>query len=174
MVTSSGMRSSSMSRRRKSESVFDADGKPTSISLNPICTRVSNIFSCRAGSIGSMRAWLPSRRSTEHQRGARSIWRLGHSRSASRSPSGRKGTYLSKGIFFGIRGFGAMGLSLVGGCSGAKENLLARGRRRRTACTGKVHASRKEEDVQVGGENEGTHDPTSVADGADFVNVRRG
>jgi len=37
-----------------------------------------------------------------------------------------------------------------------------------------MHASGKEEGVQSGGENEGTHDPTSVADGADFVNVRRG
>jgi len=37
-----------------------------------------------------------------------------------------------------------------------------------------MHASRKKEDVQVGGENEGTHDAASLADGADFVNVRRG
>ena len=36
MVTSSGMRSSSMSLRRNSYSVSDAAGKPTSISLKPI------------------------------------------------------------------------------------------------------------------------------------------
>ena len=37
----------------------------------------------RAGSIGSIRAWLPSRRSTLHQRGARVITRDGHVRSGS-------------------------------------------------------------------------------------------
>ena len=36
----------------------------------------------RVGSIGSMSAWLPSRRSTEHQSGAFSIRRFGHCRSA--------------------------------------------------------------------------------------------
>ena len=84
MVTSSGTRSSSISWRTKSKSGWLADGKPTSISLKPICTRVSNIRSLRAGSIGSMSAWLPSRRSTEHQRGAFSIARVGHVRSVER------------------------------------------------------------------------------------------
>ena len=70
IVTSSGTRSSSIRRRTKSKSGCDAEGNPTSISLNPILTRVSNIRRLRSGSIGSMSAWLPSRRSTEHQRGA--------------------------------------------------------------------------------------------------------
>ena len=37
----------------------------------------------RAGSMGSIRAWLPSRRSTLHQRGARVITFDGHVRSGS-------------------------------------------------------------------------------------------
>jgi hypothetical protein len=40
------------------------------------------MVSLRAGDIGSMRAWLPSRRSTAHQRGAFSIGRSGQVRSA--------------------------------------------------------------------------------------------
>ena len=40
--TSSGARFSSMSRRLKVNSVFDADGKPTSISLKPVFTSVWN------------------------------------------------------------------------------------------------------------------------------------
>ena len=41
MVTSWGMRSSSMSLRRNSYSVSDAAGKPTSISLKPIFSSIS-------------------------------------------------------------------------------------------------------------------------------------
>ena len=59
-----------MISRRKSKSVCDADGNPTSISLKPIVTNWSNIRRLRTGSMGSIRAWLPSRRSTEHQIGA--------------------------------------------------------------------------------------------------------
>ena len=44
-----GIRSSSTSRRTKSKSVFDADGKPTSISLMPSATSRSNIRCLRAG-----------------------------------------------------------------------------------------------------------------------------
>ena len=66
---SAGIRSSSTSRRTKSKSVFDADGKPTSISLTPSATSRSNIFCLRAESIGLTSAWLPSRRSVEHQIG---------------------------------------------------------------------------------------------------------
>jgi hypothetical protein len=67
------MRSSSMSRRTKSKSTWEADGNAISISLNPIRTRVSNMRSLRAWSIGSIRAWLPSRRSLLHQTGGRVI-----------------------------------------------------------------------------------------------------
>ena len=70
MVTPRGIRPSSMSIRTKSKSVCEAAGKPTSISLKPIATSSSNISSLRAGFIGSIRAWLPSRRSTAHHRGA--------------------------------------------------------------------------------------------------------
>src|SRR5690606_28808968 len=73
------------------------------------------------GSIGSMSAWLPSRRSTEHQRGAFSIWRLGHSRLARRSGSGRKGTYLWKGIFFGVRAFGGIFRSVGHWATGSRS-----------------------------------------------------
>src|SRR5690625_7095543 len=72
-----------MRRRTKSKSVCDAEGKPTSISLKPILTSSSNISSLRSTSIGSIRAWLPSRRSTAHQRGACVIRLVGHVRSGS-------------------------------------------------------------------------------------------
>ena len=85
-----------MSMRWNSKSVSDAEGKPTSISLKPIATSFLNRASLRSGSIGSTRAWLPSRRSTLHQRGARSRCRDGHVRSA--SSSGTVGWYRSNGI----------------------------------------------------------------------------
>ena len=72
-----------MSWRTKSNSVCDADGNPTSISLNPQRTSRSNIRRFRSGSIGSISAWLPSRRSTLHHRGAVVVTRLGHRRSSS-------------------------------------------------------------------------------------------
>src|ERR1035437_5199929 len=73
-----------------------------------MATSALNICSLRAGSMGSMRAWLPSRRSTEHQIGAFQISRLGHSRSARRVGRGRKGTYFSTGIFLGLAGTGGI------------------------------------------------------------------
>ena len=87
MVTSSGIRSSSTNWRTKSKSGWDADGKPTSISLKPIATNASNMVRLRAGSIGSMSAWFPSRRSTEHHSGALVRRWSGHVRSASVSGS---------------------------------------------------------------------------------------
>ena len=45
-------------------------GKPTSISLMPMSTSVWNSNSFSSTFIGSIKAWLPSRRSTEHQTGA--------------------------------------------------------------------------------------------------------
>src|SRR5918995_1579683 len=108
IVTSSGTRSSSTSWRTKSKSGWLADGKPTSISLKPISTSVLNMVSLRAGSIGSISAWLPSRRSTEHHTGASSIRRLGQVRSSSASGSGRNGRYFSNGMGFGVTGSGGM------------------------------------------------------------------
>jgi 3-oxoacyl-ACP reductase-like protein len=81
--TFSGIRSSVISWRTKSKSGWLADGKPTSISVKPILTSSRNIASLRTGSIGSMSAWLPSRRSTEHQIGALSIILFGQVRSSS-------------------------------------------------------------------------------------------
>src|SRR5690606_26254352 len=83
-----------------------AAGKPTSISLKPMLTSSVNIFSLRAGSIGSISAWLPSRRSTEHQRGALSITTFGQVRSV--STIGTYARYFSNGIFFGVTGAGGI------------------------------------------------------------------
>src|SRR6202035_989499 len=47
-------------------------------------TSRSNMRRLRAGLIGSINAWLPSRRSTAHHSGALSMTRSGHVRSASR------------------------------------------------------------------------------------------
>ena len=88
----------SISRRTKSNSVCDAEGKPTSISLKPIFTSISNMRSLRSLSIGSISAWLPSRRSTLHQTGA---WRQhGVGPACGRSScTGAKGRYLVWGCF---------------------------------------------------------------------------
>ena len=48
IVTSSGIRSSSMIWRTKSKSGWEAEGKPTSISLNPISTSWMNIAFLRS------------------------------------------------------------------------------------------------------------------------------
>jgi hypothetical protein len=53
----------------------------------------------RAGDIGSISAWLPSRRSTAHHRGAAVITRFGQVRSG--NAIGVKGTYLWIGIRLG-------------------------------------------------------------------------
>ena len=58
--------------------------------------------SLRTGSIGSISAWLPSRRSTEHHSGALSMTRLGHVRSV--STIGTCGAYLANGICIGFAG----------------------------------------------------------------------
>ncbi len=63
METSSGMWPSSMRLRTKPNSVSEADGKPTSISLKPMAQSILNICIFLSAFIGSNRAWLPSRRS---------------------------------------------------------------------------------------------------------------
>src|SRR5690242_11379090 len=93
--TSSGTRFSSMSRRLNVNSVLDADGKPTSISLKPIFTSVWNNSSFCDTFIGTASAWLPSRKSTLHQRGAAVSTRLGHWRSA--NATGGNGRYFLDG-----------------------------------------------------------------------------
>ena len=114
IVTSSGIRSSSISWRTKSKSGWLADGNPTSISLKPIATSVSNMRRLRSGSIGSMSAWLPSRRSTAHHCGALVSWLSGQVRSG--SSSGTNGWYFSNGIVFGVAG--------CGGISGLASRVL--------------------------------------------------
>src|SRR3982074_3057874 len=86
-------------------------------------TSVSNILSLRGGSIGSMSAWLPSRRSTLHQRGALVIRSDGQVRSSRRA--GRNGRYFSNGILVETMG----GLAIVvplGIGEGAKNERTSR------------------------------------------------
>ncbi|CFW38026.1 Uncharacterised protein [Bordetella pertussis] len=97
MVTSSGMRRSSISLRTKSKSVCEADGNATSISFRPTATSCSNRRSLRAPSMGSIRAWLPSRRSVLIQIGAAAGLRAGQARSAWSAANGAKGRYLVAG-----------------------------------------------------------------------------
>src|SRR5215471_5856564 len=94
--TSSGARFSSISRRLKVNSVFEAEGKPTSISLKPHLTSVWNSSSFWLTFIGTASAWLPSRRSTLHQRGACLRTRLGHLRFGKRI--GENALYLADGF----------------------------------------------------------------------------
>ena len=95
MVTSSGIRFSSISRRTKLNSVCEADGKPTSISLKPMFTSSWNISSLRSTLIGSISAWLPSRRSVLSQIGALVSTASGQVRSF--RPTGANGRYLEAG-----------------------------------------------------------------------------
>ena len=100
MVTSSGIFPSSMMWRQKSKSVWLAEGKPISISLKPRRTSSSNMRSFRRRPIGSTSAWLPSRRSTEHQTGGRVMTAPGQLRSG--RSTGWKGMYLSVGSVLGM------------------------------------------------------------------------
>ena len=81
IVVSAGIRLSSTSTRQKSKSALEAAGKPTSISFTPSRTRRSKKRRFRAASMGLTSAWFPSRRSVEHQVGARSRTTSGHVRS---------------------------------------------------------------------------------------------
>ena len=60
-------------------------------------TRARNMRSLRSMSIGSIRAWLPSRRSTLHQMGGRVMRASGQVRSF--RPTGANGRYLVLGVF---------------------------------------------------------------------------
>ena len=69
-------------------------------------TSRSNIRFFRSGLIGSMRAWLPSRRSTAHQRGALLMTWVGQVRSGrSTAIWSWKGTYFVTGIPDGCCGW---------------------------------------------------------------------
>ncbi len=70
MVTFSGIRSSSISVRRISYSVWEEAGKPTSISRKPMAVSMRKNSTFCSRFMGLTRAWLPSRRSTLHQTGA--------------------------------------------------------------------------------------------------------
>src|ERR671928_589887 len=81
-------------------------------------TSSSNIRRLRSGVIGSISAWLPSRRSTAHQRGATLVVLSGQVRSG--SGTGVNGAYLPIGIGDGRCGlrtcgwFSLMGAPLAG------------------------------------------------------------
>ena len=81
MVVPLGTSLSSISRRTKSKSVLDAAGNPTSISGTPSASSSAKNLRLRSLSIGLTSAWLPSRRSVEHQIGAASRTRSGQVRS---------------------------------------------------------------------------------------------
>src|SRR5450759_3828184 len=105
IVTSSGSPPST-TELTKSKSIWLAEGKPISISLKPIFTSRSNIRRLRRGSIGSVSAWLPSRRSVDSQRGALVMWAAGQVRSGRSTPDPpRNGRYLFRGIAEGCCAF---------------------------------------------------------------------
>ena len=105
--------------------------------------------SLRAGSIGSMRAWLPSRRSTEHHSGAFSMRPLGHVRSESGAASGEKRPVLLERHLLGGHVLGRHGgsLRLVGK---PERPLRLQGARRRARC-GRSPLGKQEEAGQVRG-----------------------
>ena len=108
IVTSSGIRSSSMSWRMKSKSGWrrrreaDLDLLEAHVEQD-----VPNMRRLRSGSIGSMSAWLPSRRSTQHHSG-RLVDASGRARCGPCSCSGRNGRYLPYGIGLGTTLGGGM------------------------------------------------------------------
>ena len=107
MVTSSGIAPSSTRERTKSKSVWEAAGKPISISLKPMFTSRSKTARLAWGPMGSMRDWLPSRRSVLSQRGAVVMRLSGQVRSGrSMVATSRKGRYLANGIPEGCWGAG--------------------------------------------------------------------
>ena len=81
IVTSSGIKSFSIKSLTKSKSVFEADGNPTSISLNPVSNYNWKNLCFFSEPIGSIKAWLPSLKSTLHQIGFLEIIFPGHLRS---------------------------------------------------------------------------------------------
>ena len=107
MVTSSGIAPSSTRERTKSKSVWEAAGKPISISLKPMLTSRSKMARLAWGPMGSMRDWLPSRRSVLSQRGAAVMRLSGQVRSGrSMETTSRNGRYLANGIPEGCWGAG--------------------------------------------------------------------
>src|SRR5699024_377085 len=97
IVTSSGIWSFSISKRTKSKAVCDAEGKPTSISLKPVRMKRSKKRSFCSGFMGSMSAWLPSRKSVLIQMGALVMVLEGQVRSLKPSLKGGKGIYFLEG-----------------------------------------------------------------------------
>ena len=75
--------------RSRSRSGSRPGSRPRS-PCSPSDTSSANIRRLRSGDIGSISAWLPSRRSTAHQRGAASIRRLGQARSGSSTANSRR------------------------------------------------------------------------------------
>ena len=94
--TSFGINFFSINSRVKANSVSEAEGNPISISLKPISHNILNISNFSETFIGIAKAWLPSRKSTEHQRGAWVIDASGHWRFSKRTVW--KGRYLEPGF----------------------------------------------------------------------------
>ena len=95
-VTPSGTMPLSMIRRMKSKSGWDAAGKPTSISTNPTSNSSSYMRSFSSTFMGSISAWLPSLKSTLHQRGGSVSTALGQWRSG--RSTGSKAWYFWNGM----------------------------------------------------------------------------
>src|SRR5690606_264493 len=101
-----------------------------------------NMRRLRSLFIGSIRAWLPSRRSTEHQIGGAVMARVGHRRSG--RSMGRTGVYLVAGFTRGrlLAGFMVVILARRGGAplswglapGGCLACGVARGRLRPLCC----------------------------------------
>jgi hypothetical protein len=86
----------STNRRVKLNSVSEAPGNATSISLNPILTRRLKYVHFCSTVMGWARLWLPSRRSVANQRGAFVIFLDGHVRSS--KVGGEKDSYFSDDV----------------------------------------------------------------------------
>ena len=76
--TSSGIISSSINLLKKSYSIFDAEGNPTSISLKPSFTNNLKNSTFSSTVIGFINAWFPSLKSTLHHIGALLMVLFGH------------------------------------------------------------------------------------------------
>ena len=102
-----------MSWRTKSKSGWLADGKPTSISLKPICT--SGLEHPQlAGRVHRVDERLVAVAEVDRAPPGRLLdaLRLGQVRSASGAASGENGRYFSNGIGFGVTFSGGIGRSL--------------------------------------------------------------
>ena len=143
----------------------------------------------RTGSIGSMSAWLPSRRSTAHQMGAAA--RCAGSATCGRGArrSGTNGWYFSKGICSGVTGSGGIAALLAAVGSGPENERTSwpLGRRRFGECRRGTRLHEEEEAegsrssptrvpvraalVNAGGPTDGSQAGRASLEGGDVVGV---